>query len=324
MSKNHAIQHITIAFILLFSLAATACSGAAPTPRAYRIGIINPSSGFDDVVKGFKDGLAKLGYVEGKNTTYLYGGPISDATAQTANATALESQKVDLIFTNGTAATLSAQKGTQTTPIVFAPVAFPVEAGIASSLSSPGGHTTGVQNGGSEGKRLEYLLSVVPKIKRVYIPINPNETVSEQSVKYVQQAADRLGISLVLHEIRNDSELKQALAEFPDNVDAMFFVVGPWLEDSLPQWVDLSLKKHLPFATESAFDDGGLVTYIPDDYKTGFQAAGLADHILRGSAAGDLPIESAEFSLGVNLKTAQAIGVDVPDSILRQAANVVR
>ncbi len=319
MSKNLIFRGVAMASIMLLSLAATACA----TPRVYKVGIVNPA-GFDDVVKGFKDGLTKLGYTEGKNLTYVYGGPLDDANAQISYATTLENQKVDLIFANGTTATISAQKGTKTTPIVFAPVAYPLEAGIVSSIANPGGHTTGVQNGGSDSKRLDYLLTVVPTIKRIYVPIRPDDTVSQLALKVVQQAADKLGITLVIHEIKDDATLADALANFPSDVDAMFFLPGPWLEDSMPKWVDLSIQKKLPFATEAALDDGGLITYIAEDYQVGYKAASLADKVFKGSAVGAVPVESPEFSLGVNLKTAKAIGVTIPDTLLSQAKSVIR
>jgi putative ABC transport system substrate-binding protein len=324
MNENKSIKIITLATTLLFAIATTACGASPTTPRTYRVGIINPSPGFDDVVRGFKDGMVKLGYVDGKNITYIYDGPSADIKAQTAEAISLENKKVDLIFSNGTDSTSSAQAGTKTTPIVFAPVAYPVAANISASLSKPGGHTTGVANGGSDGMRLQWLLKVAPQVKRVYIPIKPDETVSQLALKQVQAAADTLGVTLVLHNMSTADEVNQAIAQFPTDVDAMFSLPGPWLEDYLPQLVDLSIKKHLPFATESAPDDGGLVTYIADDYKVGFQAASLADQIFKGSSAGDLPIETAEFALGINLKTAKAIGIDVPTNILSQAINIIR
>jgi putative ABC transport system substrate-binding protein len=314
-----------VASILLIVIVMTAaCSAAPAAPKTFTIGILTPGFAFDVNVEGFKDGMTELGYIEGQNVTYIFDGPIEDEEAQIAYAASLEEQKVDVIFVSSTGGLRSAQAGAKNTPIVFAPVAYPVAAELIDSLSKPGHNTTGVSNGGSHGPRLQWLLKVAPEIKRVYIPMQPGATSSELTLLEVQAAADDLGLTLVIGDMTNDAEVDQAIADFPDDVDAIFMIPGPFVGDTLPRWLEVSLEHKIPLSPEVSVENGGLVTYIADDYNVGYQAARLVDQILDGASAGDLPVETAEFTLGINLKTADELGLTIPDSILGQAKTIIR
>jgi putative ABC transport system substrate-binding protein len=318
-------QLFVLAVIVLTALLLSACgAGTSAAPKVVKVGILNSNNNAELNVSGFKDGMAKLGYVEGTNITYIYDGPIGDAEEQKTYIKSLVEQDVDLIFSNGTKASTSAQAAAGDTPIVFAPVAFPVDAGLVASLSKPGGTITGVANGASHGRRLQTLVEIVPSIKRIYVPMDPNETVSNQALAVIQPAADELKVELVVGKMVNEEEMDKALADFPDDVDAILLLPGSWMADTLPQWVDLAIEKKLPLSSDGAPEAGGLFSLDASDYEVGVQAARLADTILKGANPGDLPVETPEFALTVNLKTAAAIGLTVPDAILNRADTIIR
>jgi putative tryptophan/tyrosine transport system substrate-binding protein len=312
--------------IVLFALLLSGCGGAAP--KTYTIGVINPSKNLDDAVKGFKEGLTELGYVEGKNVTYIYDGPVSvdklDAVAQD-----MVKANVDLILSITTPATKAAQKATAGTaiPVLFIPITDPVGAGIVASLTKPGGNTTGVTYTTQEGRRLEWLLQVAPTIKQVYIVYNPKDQSPVLALKSVSETATRLGVELITREASTPEEIEAAFKDIPKEADAIFFLPDTTVYARKADWLKLAIEHKLPTSGPNAgtVNDGALTAYGIDLAVAAKQGgARLADQILRGTKPADLPVEMAEFFLAINLKTAQAIGLNIPDEILRQAKTVVR
>jgi putative tryptophan/tyrosine transport system substrate-binding protein len=316
---------VFFALVLLVAMLLVACSGASSgEPEMITVGVIISNEAATPNVEGFKAGMAELGYIEGENVTYIYNGPITDEDEQKEYTQSLVDQGVDLIFTSGTRATTTAKTTTSTIPVVFAPVAFPVEAGLVESISQPGGNITGVSNGASHGRRLQTMTEIVPDVKRIYIPIDPGETVTQNVMVDVQAAADELGLELFLVEFEDIDQMNEGIANFPDDVDAIFLVPGTTLQDTLPQWVELAIERKLPLSSDGSPDAGALFTLDADDYQNGFQAARLAVDILKGANPGDLPVEISEFFLTLNLKTADAIDLTISDDILDIADTVIR
>ncbi len=294
-------------------------------PQTYTIGVVNPTPIMEPVLAGFKARMTELGYVEGENTTYLYDGPAPKDELERVAQSHLD-EGVDLILALTTPGAQAAQKATSehAVPVVFVPVTDPVGAGLVSSLREPGGNLTGITTGGSAPKRLEALLQVVPEAERIYLPYNPGDKSATSVLEQLAPLEDPLGVELVLYEAADTEAVEAAIANIPDDVDAIF--IGP---DSLvgslyADWVKAAIERELPLSGSSVshVEAGMLLSYSYDTVAAGRQAARLADQIFKGAAPRDLPVETSEFFLSLNLKTARAIGLDIPDEILSQAKEV--
>ena len=209
---------------IVLVLVLTGCGGT-PKTKTYTIGVVNPSPNQEDTIKGFKEGMTELGYVEGKNVTYIYDGPVS-ADKLDAVAQILVKANVDLILAITTPATQAAQKATAGTDIavVFIPVTDPVGAGVVASLTKPGGNTTGVTYTTQEGKRLEWLLQVAPTIKHIYIVYNPKDQSPVLALKTVSETAAKLGVELITREASTTEEARVAFKNIPEEADAIFLL----------------------------------------------------------------------------------------------------
>ncbi len=313
--------------IIVFSLLLVACGGQ----KTYTIGVINFSPHQETTVEGFQEGMTELGYVEGKNVTYIYEGATSDTDELDAVAQRLVKADVDLILSLTTPATKAAQQATAGTdiPVVFIPVTDPVGAGIVNSLTNPGGNITGITYSSQEGRRLEWLIQIDPTIEQVYIVYNPQDQSPVLALEAVSETAAQLGVELITREASTSEEIAAAFENIPAEADAIFFLPDSVVNVRIQDWLELAIKLKLPTSIPNLGavddDDGALTAYGIDLAVSARQeAARLADQILRGTKPGDLPVEMAEFYLAINLKTAKAIGLDIPDEILLQADTIVR
>lgn len=331
MLGNHNSQTrnrwTTLAGIVVLSLLLTACGGA-PKAKTYTIGVLNPSTNQEATVTAFKQGMTDLGYVEGKNVTYIYEGPVS-ADKLDAAAQGLVKAKVNLILAITTSATKAAQKATAGADIavVFIPVTDPVGAGVVASLTKPGGNTTGVTPVTQEGKRLEWLLQVAPKIKHIYIVYNPKDQSPVLALKTVSETAPKLGVELITREVSAPEQVEAAFKEIPKEADAIFFLPDSMSNARAVDWYKLAVEHKLPTSgpNVATVNDGALTAYGVDlGIAARKQAASLANRIFLGDKPAGLPVEMAEYYTAVNLKIAQAIGLDIPDDILRRANTVIR
>jgi len=323
-------RNLQLGFVILLIITGplmTGCGGA-PKTKTYTIGVVNPSVNQESTVKGFKEGMTDLGYVEGKNVAYIYDGPVS-ADQLDAVAQGLVKAKVDLILTITTSATKAAQKATAGTDIavVFIPVTDPVGAGVVASLTKPGGNTTGVTPATQEGKRLEWLLQVAPKIKQIYIVYNPKDQSPVLALKTVSETAAQLGVELITREASTTEEAMVAFKNIPKEADAIFLlpdsVVNARGADPYMIATELGLPSSGP--NVATVNDGALTAYGVDlTIAARKQAARLANQILQGTKPADLPVETTQLFSAINLKTAQAIGLGIPDAILRQANVIIR
>jgi putative ABC transport system substrate-binding protein len=323
--SNRLSLWLALALCVIAGGPLVAC-GPAKTPETFVIGVVNPTAIMEPVLEGFKAGMTELGYTEGQ-ITYLYDGPVAkDALAPVVQG--FLDKKVDLILaltTPGAQVAQSTAAGNDV-PIVFVPVTDPVQAGLVASLKQPGGNITGITTGGSDAQRLEWLLRVAPDVKRIYLPYNPTDKSPVGALVQIQEAATKLGVELVLREASTTDEVQAAITNIPDDVDAIF--IGP---DSLvgslyKDWVSAAIERKLPLTGSSLshVEAGMLLSYSYDNEAVGKQAARLADQIFKGVKPADLPVETSEFFLSLNLKTADAIGLVIPDDILRQARQVFR
>ena len=296
--------------------------------KTFVVGIVNPSDGLTDVVKGFKEGMEAQGYHEGKNITYLYDGPLDGIKSVDAEISEILAKDPDLIYSLTTPASRKLKNALANTDIpgVFAPVFDPVSAGIVNSLARPGGQMTGVKVRGSTAKALEWLLKIAPDVKKIFVPFHITDKAACLTVEDLQETADKLNIKLVTEDVTNTEELEAALNMIPVDTDAIWLTCSQLLFSNVDKIVQAAEAQKIPVAssTHSRQRSGILVAYGEDDIGLGKQAARLADKLLKGKSSGTVPVETAEYILVVNLETAAKLGIEVPNSVLKQADSIVR
>ena len=312
---------------LITSVLLSAC-GTSSQKDSYKIGVVNLAPPLEPILEGFKDGMDEAGYIEGLNVTYIYDGPAANPDALDGVMENLKNENVNLVLTFGTLATLTAKESLAGTniPIVFGPVTDPVASGIVTGVLNPGGNITGIQTGNPTPKRLEWLLKIDPEIKRLYTFNNPDDNSSVQALAALTQTARMFNVELVIRDTSTPEEITVALNEMPDGIDAIFLPASAFFEKNNDQFVKFANEHNLPLAAPATANvrDGALVSFGHDNIPLGQQASHLADQILRGIKPADLPIESADLFLSINLKTAEIIGLSIPDEIIRQANIIVR
>lgn len=318
-----------LAILVLLVGLLTACGPAEP--EAITLGMINLLSDLDTAIEGFKVGMDER--VDDEQViAYLYPGATGNPATLQSAAQDLVDADVNLIFCVTTPACLAAQRvaAEEDVPVVFSAVTDPAAAGLVESLTTPGGNVTGVtvgaKNAVNEGRRLEWLLQAVPSVERVYIPYNPDDAAVAVGLAAVQDVASKLEVELVLAEARTAEQVDAALDAIPQDVDAIFVFADQVVVADVTALVDVALEQELPLSTPNSLGPalGALMSYGSDLYASGQQAARLADQILRGTDPADLPVETPEFFLTINLATADAIGLDISNEILRQADTIIR
>lgn len=322
---KHLIIWITI-LVIAASLLMTGC-GSTASAKTYTIGVVNYHPTLNPIFDGLKAGLAELGYVEGKNVNYIFNGILkNDPQVLDAEIKNLLDRKVDLLFTLGDPTTLAAKKAVEgtTIPVVFAPPLDPVGTGMVKSLRQPGGNLTGVQRLNVTPKLLEWLLNLAPGTRQVYVPYHPADEVALKSIKPLPDAAAALGVELILSEVQTAEEVVATINTLPEDT-AILFVPSPAIEPGRAPMFTAATERGLAVSSyvPGHLDAGALVTYTADFLALGKQTARLVDQIFKGTAPAVLPVETDEAFLGINLKTAQAIGLSIPDEILRQAKTVI-
>jgi len=290
-----------------------------------RIGIIDDSP----VWNAFRHGLRDLGYLEGQNIAfeYRYAGGLPNRLALVA--VELVHRPVDLIATFGTPPTIAAKRATTTIPIVMIGVGDPVGAGLVSSFNRPGGNITGNTILGPEvaGKRLQLLKEVIPSLSRVAFLWTPDNASHPAQLAELRVAVETLGIKLLPVAVLSPDEFDRAFAEMVrERADAFLMTNDPFHQLSIGRIIDFLANNRLPgmFLTREIVAAGGLMSYgasVPDLFRRG---AVYVHKILQGTKPADLPVEQpVKFDLVVNLKTAKAIGLSIPESFLLRAGEVI-
>jgi len=296
--------------------------------KMYRIGWLAGTAPPDEHWKVFIEGMRERGWIEGQNFTFerLY----SDSQSERFPALAAElvRRKVDIIVTAGTPPTTAARDATTTIPIVFFYAGDPVGSGFAASLARPGGNITGLGGlaPGVSAKTLELLKEAVPKASRIAILVNSSLAVQAASLAEIEAAARRIGVSLSPVEIRAPDELDTAFAAIArERPDALLILGQPFMFPHRARLAALALEQRLPaiISFKEVAEAGLLMSYgalLLDDLR---RLPYYIDRILKGAPSGDLPIEQpSRFYLIVNLKTARAIGIAIPQSLLLRADEV--
>jgi len=304
---------------------------AHPAEKIARIRVIAVSvSELSEEAKAFRQGLHDAGYAEGNDISieWWFGGGryerVSEAVADLAE------RKPDAIVVESTPAALAAKHATSTIPIVMALVGDPVGSGLVASLARPGGNVTGLTNQTVDlaAKRLELLKEAIPGARRVVVIFNPESPYNSSVVSQLKDAAPGLGAELKLVSVRNVEELRAAFSRLSrSNSDALLILDDASMTALGEEFLQLGLKAQLPiiYAHKPLARKGVLLSYAVDHPSMFRRAAGYVDKILKGAKPGDLPIEQpTKFELVVNLKTAKALGITIPQSILLRADEVIR
>ena len=329
--NSHRVGTLTVfGVILLASLPASGGAGAQQQAKVPRIGYLAPRSEPNERDEAFRQGLRELGYVEGKNIVmeYRWAGERDDRLPDLAAE--LVALKVDVIVTSGGPAARAAKQATSMIPIVMAAVGDPVATGLVASLARPGGNITGQTIFSSElaGKRLELLKEVVPRVTHVAVLAYRPSPVTKHFLSETEAAARVLRVQLHSVEVRGPNELEGAFAEMvKERAGGLVVQITPLFFDYRRKIVDLAAKSRLPaiYETREFVDAGGLVSYGPNRLVVYRRAATYVDKIVKGAKPADLPVEQpTRFELVVNLKTAKALGLTIPPSIMVRADQVIR
>ena len=308
-------------------LGAPLAAGAQPARRMRRIGWLSPASAPDGLA-GLLAGLRELGYIEGRNISIEARWADGRSERLPQLAAELVRLPVDVLCTEGTQASVAAKQATSSIPIVFANVAFPDRSGLVASYVRPGGNITGVAFIGPEyGKRLELLKESQPRLSRVALIYNPDNPASVLALEETQRWATALRIRLEPHEFRGARDFERVFGAIAGKrPDALMTTADPLIASYRTRIVDFATKHRLPsmYPSREFVDAGGLMFYggsLPEMYRL---AAGYVDKILNGTKPGELAIEQpTKFDMVINMKTAKALGITMPQSILVRADKVI-
>ena len=320
--------------LVLFGLAAAGlpCALLAQSGRQYRIAYLSGYSAEIDapLLAAFKRGLSELGYVEGRNIVVdsRHGGGQPERLPGLARE--LAGLKPDIFVVGaGAAAAEAARAVAANTPIVMANVQDPLGSGLVKSLARPGGNITGMSDfhAASVTKRLELMKEAIPGLKLVGVLWNADSATNARQLNDLEQAAPPIGLRLISLPVRKAQDLDAALAKITGQPDAGLLLLGDFvLTTNMQRIARHAIEHRLPavYTARSFADLGGFMAYganFPELYR---RSAAFVDKILKGARPGDLPIEQAsKFDLVINLKTAKAIGVNVPRAVLLRADQVI-
>jgi putative tryptophan/tyrosine transport system substrate-binding protein len=279
-------------------------------------------------MKALKDGLRKLGYIEGQNLKFEYrvlagGVPVDTLAAE------LVELGPDIIVAVGTSATIAAKRATATIPIVMTPVADPLRAGIVTNLAHPDGNITGTMLYSSElaGKRVDVFKQAVPEIARIAVLGAGESPVTRVLWPETQNAVQSLRLEARLFTVRTPADLRatfEAIAQ--DNANGLLVLADPMLNAARKSIIALAASNRLPAIYEDRefVRDGGLISYGPSIAEMMRRSAAFVDRILKGAHPAELPIEQpTDYELVINLTTAKALGLTIPYKILTVADEVI-
>jgi putative tryptophan/tyrosine transport system substrate-binding protein len=321
-------------FMVLVSgglLAAPLAAEAQPVASARRIGVLlvglSPES---KELQYFRQGLRDAGYTEGRNVVLDWRSAKGDYDQLPVLVTDLVQSKVDVIVVDSTVATQVAQRSTSTIPIVMALVVDPVGSGLVKSLAHPGGNVTGLSMMTTElnAKRLQLLKEVIPRLARVAVLWNPDHPFHPKVVEDLKVIGPSLSMELSFVSVRTPDQFGPAFSDISRaRAQALYVVDDPILFAHRMTLFNLASKARLPTIHELRRwpEQGALMSYGPDLHDLFYRAATYVDKILKGAKPADLPVEQlTKFELVINLKTAKALGLTIPPSLLGRADEVIQ
>ena len=319
----------TISLSLLAPLAVEAQQAG----RVYRIAFLGTSSPAleSELTNAFRQGLRDLGYVEGQNLVIEYRWAEGHYERYAALVAEIARLKVDVIVTEGTPAALAAKEGAGAIPVVMAVIGDPIALGVVSSLAHPGGNVTGLSSMSLEvdGKRLELLKELVPGVSRVGVLWNPANLNNTTRINAVRAAAKALRLTLEpLVDAADSERLEKAFgAIVAARCEALVNLSDRVVVANRARIVKFAAQRRIPalYANREFVEAGGLASYAADYPAIFRRAATYVDKILKGAKPGDLPIEQpTKFELVINLKTAKALGLTIPQPLLQRADELIQ
>jgi putative ABC transport system substrate-binding protein len=323
-------------FIVLLGGAAAAsvvgprAARAQQAGKVYRIGFLwDGPTVFPDALQAFRQGLRELGYVEGRNLTIEYRWAHGKPDRMRELAEELVQLKVDVIMSPSSIYTGAAKRATSTIPIVFMSHADPLGTGHVASLSRPGGNVTGLSLMMTETnvKGLELFKDAIPKLSHVAVIFDPATPSHTPGLKAVEAAGPPLGLKILPVPVRREAEYESAFSAIArERADGVLVLSTPLFIAGAEPLAKLALKHKLPalFGPRHHVEAGGLMSYSPERTDLWRRGAIFVDRILKGAKPADLPVEQpTKFDLVINLKTAKAIGVKIPEAFLLRADRVI-
>jgi len=308
-------------------LAAPLAAEAQPAGKIYRLGFLRGGPPLEAYVEGLRQGLRERGYVDGQNVVVEYRSTDGGFDQLPRLAEELVRSKVDIILASAAPAALAAKKTTASVPIVFVGIYDPVEIGLVPNLVRPGGNMTGLATNVIDfaGKRLELLRGIVPKLRRVAVIWQPANPSNANQLKGAQVAARTLGVQLMPVSVQEPNDFDSAFTTVR-GTDGVLMLESPFFTTHRARLAELALRSRLPavYGQKEYVEAGGLISYGTDFQDLWRRAATYVDKIFKGVSPGDLPIEQpTKFELFINLKTAKALGLTIPPSLLQRADQVI-
>ena len=300
--------------------------------RVRRVGVLMPFTANDPEAQArnalFEQSLRELGWMVGRDLQIDYRWPGGEAASIRRDATELVALAPDVIMTVGSLTMGPMQQATQTIPIVFVNLADPVGAGFVQSLARPGGNATGFTNYeySMSGKWVELLKQIAPNVKRVAILRDPTSAAGIGQFSAIQSAAQSLGVNLTPVSVRDAGEIERGVAAFARSDNGGLIVTSGGTAFRRDLIIGLASRHKLPAVYPFRYyaKDGGLITYGPDPRDSVRHAAAYVDRILKGEKPADMPVQApTTYELVINLKTAKALGLTVPPSLLARADEVI-
>jgi putative tryptophan/tyrosine transport system substrate-binding protein len=312
--------------------------GAAAWPLAARaqqpampvVGYLRsaPFVGAEQHVAAFRQGLGDNGFIEGQNVRVEYRSAEGDQSRLASLAAELVQRQVNVIFCDNIAA-LAAKAATTSIPIVFAGGGDAVKEGLVASLNRPGGNVTGVNffTGAIGTKRLELLRQIAPNGKKIGVLVQPSTPQTDAERKDLEAAAESIGQQLLVTQVNDPQEIERAITTLVERgAGALLVGSGPFLYSNRKIVIELASRHALPssYTARQAAEDGGLISYGTDLIDALRQGGNYVGRVLKGDKPGDLPVmRSTKFELVLNLKTAKALGLQIPDKLLAIADEVI-
>jgi putative ABC transport system substrate-binding protein len=329
MTASRVALTVTLGLTLL---AAPLAAEAQQAGKVYRVGFLGNSSAAleANLVGPFREGLRELGYVEGRNIVIEYRWAEGKYERFPALIAELAALNVDVIVTAGTPAALAVKRTTPSIPLVMVAVGDPIGVGLVASLARPGGNVTGLSSIAPEleGKRLELLREVVPKLSHIAVLWNPDNPFHAGSLKETRAAAQVLGIKAQLVGVRISEEFPAAFAAIVrERPGALLVLADRIFLHNRARIVDFEAKHRLPgvYPYRELVEAGGLMSFGPSYPGMHRRAAHYVDKILKGAKPADLPVEQpATFKLIINLKAAKALGLTIQPSLLQRADELIQ
>jgi len=294
--------------------------------KVYRIGFLRAGPPPRAWVEAFQQGLRERGYVDGRNLFIEYRLTDGSPDQLPRLADELVRLKVDVIVASGAPPAMAAKRATTSVPIVFTSVSYPVEIGLITNLARPEGNVTGLANTSADlgGKRLELLRELVPKMRRVAVLMDPSNPTNPLQLKEAQVAARALGLQVQPVPFRGPSDF-DATAQAMRGADGLLLFDSVLITTHRARLAELAISSRLPAISIRDFAEvGGLMSYsayLPDVYR---RTATYVDKILKGAKPADLPVEQpTKFELVITIRTAKALGLTIPRSLLLRADQVI-